>query len=323
MARVPAQSPQPAAQQAPPAVANGRSLNAPRAYSMAARLAPAPAAGSSTLAQRAEGGVGEKSANSAPQASPLQSQSTGAPLTAGAVVNGFLRPPNPLHLTIEHNQGPDNGLSAIRGSVTDPSGAVVAGASVTLRTASGETASTATTDGQGRFALAAVVPGQYQLLITARGFRSDSERLNLQARDLAQLSPVLEIGAASQSVTVTAANSALASTSPADDARLAAIVPVLPGKLPSTASVVRNGRILALDTVGRLYLSRDAGRHWKKIHAVWSGSVAHLGLATEAESSAFVDSIPSGGRAAPPIFELTTTNGAVWISSDGTHWRLR
>jgi hypothetical protein len=322
MAGVPAQSPRPAAQQASPVVA-GRAQAALSTSGAAAGLATAPATGSATAAQQSDGLLAAKNANPAIQAGPVELQSERRLFAAGRAVNGLLGAPNPLHLTIEHNQGPDNGFSAIRGAVTDPAGAVVANASITLRKASGEVASTATTDPQGRFTLPAVVPGQYRLLITAPGFRADSERLDLQARDLAQLSPVLEVGAASQTVTVTVANQTLALSSNSDNAQLSAIVPVLPGKVPSISSIVSNGRILALDAAGRLYLSRDAGRHWKKIRAVWSGSVAHLGPATEAESSTDMKARSAGVPAVPPIFELTTTDGAIWISSDGAHWHLR
>jgi hypothetical protein len=255
------------------------------------------------------------------QATPAPPPAAPGALTAGSAVNGFLASGNALHLTIEHNQGPDNGLSAIRGTVTDPSGAVIGRASVTLRRTSSEIASTATADVQGRFTLPEVAPGQYELQVSAPGFQTDSERIDLEARDVAVLAPVLQIGASAQSVDVVAEDNALVTTPAARDAQLAAISPQLPDKLPAATTVVKNGRMLALDTRGTLYVSRDAGRHWKKIRPVWTGSIAHLTLAEQAELSAL--NKKEFSSTAPPLFQLTTTDGAIWISSDGAHWRLR
>jgi hypothetical protein len=313
------QAPQPAAQQAPPVVASDQ----PQATT-AARGAEATfpgtgqAAGSAATPRPAQGSLAATRTNPASQL-PAP---TAKPTINGALAqNRFLARADALHLTIEHNQGPDNGLSAIRGTVTDLSGATISRASITLRATSGETAATTTSDDIGRFTLPAVAPGQYELQISAPGFKPDSERLDLQARDLVQLSPTLQVGASTQTVEVSADSAALETTPAMTDAQLAAIVPVLPGKLPSTTSVVKNGRILTLDTAGTLYLSRDAGHRWKKIRPVWTGSIAHLALAEQAESSDFKKKEISG--TAPPSFEITTTDGAVWISSDGTHWRLR
>lgn len=322
MAGAPAQSSAPAAQQAPPVVASDQTQAARNVQNAGAGFAPAPAAPSGAAPQPAPGTIVAMRAKSTlKEATPASQPAAAGRLTGGPVANGLLTPPNPLHLTIEHNQGPDNGLSAIHGTVSDTSGAFISRASITLRAASGATAATTITDNNGGFTLSSVSPGQYELQISAPGFRTETEHLDLQARDLAQLSPALQVGAASQAVEVAAENTALATTSEPTDAQLDAIVPKLPGNLPATAKVVMNGRILALDTAGALYLSRDAGRHWKKIHAVWTGSIAHLALAEQAESPAFKRKEIPGNAA--PIFEMTTTDGAVWISNDGAHWRLR
>jgi hypothetical protein len=322
MSGLEAQAPQPAAKQIAPTVASGQpqAAHAVRGAETTPLVA-GPTAGSAAAAQQAQGNVAGAQRSAAQLAASTASPTVNGALIQAPAQNRFLARADALHLTIEHNQGPDNGLSAIRGTVTDPSGAIIARASITLRATSGETAATTATDALGRFTLPAVAPGQYELQISAQGFLMKTERLDLQARDLAQLSPALQVGAASQTVEVTAGAAALQTTPAMTDAKLAAIVPVLPGKLPSATSVVKNGRILALDTAGTLYLSRDAGRRWKKIRPVWTGSIAHLALGEQAQSSAFKKREISGN--APPLFEITTTDGGVWISSDGAHWRLR
>jgi hypothetical protein len=318
------QSGQPVAQQTAPLVASDQAQAAPAARGAVAGPAPTPATGSAAVAQQTPGSIAAMRTFSAlkrtaPAPVPPTASSS---LAAAPAVNGTLALVTPLHLTIEHNQGPDNGFSAIRGAVTDPSGALISGASVTLRSTAGQIAATTTTGADGRFTLPAVAPGPYEVQISAPGFQSDSERLDLQARDLALLSPTLKTGAATETVEVSAAATPAPTTPVPTDAQLAAIAPVLPAKLPATATVAKNGRMLALDSAGTLYLSRDAGRRWKKIHRVWTGSIVHLTLAEPAGSSSFTKKeIPS--VAPPPLFALTTTDGAIWISNDGAHWRLR
>lgn len=311
-----------AAKQAPAAASNGQPPTALVVGGAVAQLPTAPATGSAFAAQRASGNVASMRANSTLKQSTAAPPPAGAgALTAGPAVNRLLAPGNALHLTIEHNEGPDNGFSAIRGAVTDLSGAAIPHASVTLQNAAGGTIATATTDANGQFAWTTIAPGQYELQISATGFTTGSERLDLQARDLALLKPTLKVGAATQTVEVVEDNKTLATTSAATGAQLAAIVPALPGKLPAAATVANNGRMLALDTAGTLYLSRDAGHRWKKVRPVWTGSIAHLAVTPEAESSAHKEGAISGVSSSS--FELTATDGAVWISSDGAHWRLR
>jgi hypothetical protein len=318
-----AQPAQPAAKQAAPTVASGQPQIALAESGAAPQGTPAPSAGSAAPAQQAQRTVATKRAVPPAQpASPAASQVAAGALTSGLAVRGYLASSDALHLTIEHNQGPDNGLSAINGTVTDLSGAVISHASITLRSSTSGTTSATTTDDHGGFALPTVAPGQYELQISAPGFLTDTERLDLQARDVAQLSPALRVGAASTTVeVVNEENASLDASSVPTDAQLDAIVPVLPGKLPAATKAVKNGRILALDTAGTLYLSRDAGRHWKKIRPAWTGAIAHLVVAPGASSSALQMGEIAG--TAHPLFEITTTDGAIWISNDGAHWRLR
>lgn len=58
---------------------------------------------------------------------------------------------------------------SIKGQVLDPSGAVVAGASVTVKSASGQTA-TATSNAQGSYEIKGLAPGAYSVTVTAQGF---------------------------------------------------------------------------------------------------------------------------------------------------------
>src|SRR5215467_1134511 len=79
-----------------------------------------------------------------------------------------------IELNIEHDRGPFNGLAAITGSVTDPSGAVVGGATVELRdVSSGKKRSTRANDA-GQFNFSGLPAGDYRISLTAPGFTTTS-----------------------------------------------------------------------------------------------------------------------------------------------------
>src|SRR5260221_3383971 len=65
----------------------------------------------------------------------------------------------------------------ITGTVTDPSGAVISGATVTARSASTDVTSTATSNDSGSFRFVFVKPDTYKLAVTHAGFRSASETI--------------------------------------------------------------------------------------------------------------------------------------------------
>jgi hypothetical protein len=94
----------------------------------------------------------------------------------------------------------------LSGTVTDPSGAVVPGASVTMKNqASGNTRET-TSNNEGYFTIAAVPSGTYTVTVAAKGFKS-WERAGIgfspgDRRTLAGI--VLQVGAASEAVRVEA-----------------------------------------------------------------------------------------------------------------------
>ena len=94
-------------------------------------------------------------------------------------------------------------VGAIHGQVTDPSKAVVAGASVIVTGADGAVLS-ATTNQQGIFDLKGVAPGIYKVEIFAKGFAGFvQEGVQVTAGQIQQVNAALEIEAQQQQVTVT------------------------------------------------------------------------------------------------------------------------
>jgi hypothetical protein len=91
------------------------------------------------------------------------------------------------------------------GIVTDPSGAVVPGATVTLTNQDTGAATTKTTDAAGEFMFDFVRVGKYTLGIEARGFKTfQSSDIELGAAQSVRQTFALEIGSATETVRVTA-----------------------------------------------------------------------------------------------------------------------
>jgi hypothetical protein len=231
------------------------------------------------------------------------------------------RPSNLPALRIEHDRGPDDRFSQLNGRVIDASGAVISGATVTLRDAAGATRQ-ATTANDGAFDLSAVPPGHYELVISAPGFETSRLAVDLQPRDLAMLDSALRVGTSTETVTVEAEAPSLKTST----AEVSAVVPNLPSHLPPANTVTSGKRTLSLDSAGTLFFSRNGGRSWKKIKPSWSGRVIDIGLESSAAQEADVPakkSKRSASTAPPAVFQITTESGAHWISPDGSRWLPR
>ena len=66
--------------------------------------------------------------------------------------------------------------TVLRGDVTDPSGAVIPGATISLTTTDGHTLATATSDASGAFSVSNLPPGTYIVLANAKGFAPSASR---------------------------------------------------------------------------------------------------------------------------------------------------
>jgi hypothetical protein len=93
---------------------------------------------------------------------------------------------------------------AVRGTITDPNGAVVAGATVVVTGPTGE--QTITTDSNGRFEIANLTPGQYTVKITQTGFKTVSANATVFVGRTTVVDQALEVGATTTTVEATATN---------------------------------------------------------------------------------------------------------------------
>ena len=96
-------------------------------------------------------------------------------------------------------------LSGVEGTVHDPSGAAIAGAKIVLTDTSLGISKTGTTNESGYFRIDSIAASIYSVSIEKNGFKAwQDPHLVLQVGLIRTLSPALEVGAVSTSVTVSA-----------------------------------------------------------------------------------------------------------------------
>ncbi|HXP08368.1 MAG TPA: TonB-dependent receptor, partial [Acidobacteriaceae bacterium] len=93
----------------------------------------------------------------------------------------------------------------IRGTITDPSGAVILGAEVTAQQAETALSRTTTTDRSGNYVLLELPVGHYRLHVAAKGFEEYlQDGITLNVNETASVSPHLAVGSEKQQVLVRA-----------------------------------------------------------------------------------------------------------------------
>ena len=258
----------------------------------------------------------------------LQAAETKHPESPNAIANKKDLP----GLQIERAREKDETLAGVSGRITDPTGASVSGATVTLSDATGKTRQTKTS-ADGSFYLTELAAGRYELTVTASGFETSDQSIELNPNELAMLQPKLAVGSASEQVIVEAntqvvqtdssevssvVNNQQVSNLATNGRNAMALIQLSPG--PVTVS--HGNRFLSLNDAGDLLVSRNGGKKWKKVKSQWVGKVVRIGLTPPYSSEAAQNAKSETGSASRgAIFQLTTESGAIWISKDGAHWR--
>ena len=103
--------------------------------------------------------------------------------------------------------------ASIQGTVTDPTGAVIPGATVTLTdTATNHTATT-TTSGNGVYTFNALPPDRFTLAVTASGFKAKTlANVQIRPEQANAVNVTLNLGQSTQTVTVNGAQASLLNT---------------------------------------------------------------------------------------------------------------
>jgi hypothetical protein len=102
---------------------------------------------------------------------------------------------------------------SINGVVTDPSGAVIPGANISIHNPVSGYERSATSDANGRFNFGNVPYNSYHLSVTATGFSNHSQDVDVRSAVPASLTVTLEIGASAETVTVESAGDLVESDS--------------------------------------------------------------------------------------------------------------
>ena len=93
----------------------------------------------------------------------------------------------------------------LTGTVTDPSGAVVSGATVTLKSSATGSSRTTTTNANGAYRFSLLPPGTYNVSVTATGFSKSDTTVNVAVGQASISDLKLSVGASSQTVEVSSA----------------------------------------------------------------------------------------------------------------------
>lgn len=236
----------------------------------------------------------------------------GIPTAALPPLPSSLPPPPPPPAKLEARSSEAG--SGISGTVMDPAGAVVPGASVQVRQLKGTLKNNARTDANGEFKFAGLPAGLYELRVEMPGFRVTEQQVDVRGQEIAAVRPTLQVGASAESVTVEAASPTIQTESSeivGKSRRRQAVPPEprpLPSGLPATTTVTRGKVMLAVDSAGILFFSGNTGKNWKAVKPFWSGKVIDLASPAEPPQPSTVG------------FQLTTDSDSIWLSKDGRHW---
>src|SRR5438128_1200294 len=92
---------------------------------------------------------------------------------------------------------------SITGKVTDPNGAVVAGATVTVINTGTNAEATTITNTEGTYDFPVLLPGKYTLLVTKQGFKVEArEQIEIRVADKLTIDVQLKTGSISETVTI-------------------------------------------------------------------------------------------------------------------------
>jgi Carboxypeptidase regulatory-like domain/Putative zinc-finger len=131
--------------------------------------------------------------------------------------------------------------ATLSGTITDPAGAVVPGATVVATNSAAEIVRSAATDNRGQYRMEGLVPGSYRIEAQSKGFETESFSAKVAPAQQAVADVTLRVGVASQTVAVEA--------SPVSTEDLAAGASQV-AKSPDT------------QTLSRFELTTDDGEHW-------------------------------------------------------------
>jgi Carboxypeptidase regulatory-like domain len=148
------------------------------------------------------------------------------------------------------------GGAAVSGVVTDPSGAVIPGASVKVTNGATGAAISTATDRAGRYVVSGLAPGTYRMDVAMRGFETLQTSVGLTASQRVVSNLRLTVGAQSETVTVTNA-------APQIETEQATLGALVGGKTEAKAKKVAPPVFAITTEKGERWVSAD-GESWVK-----------------------------------------------------------
>ena len=110
--------------------------------------------------------------------------------------------------------GQGGGNAALTGTVTDPTGATISQAHVTLTQIGTDVRRTASTNASGQFTISSIPPSNYRLTVEAGGFKTYVQDVTLLADESGALQIPMQLGASTETVTVEATATLVNTTTP-------------------------------------------------------------------------------------------------------------
>ena len=127
------------------------------------------------------------------------------------------------------------GTATLVGTVTDPTGAVIAGAKVKVVNTGTQFVSANTTSAEGSYYVPYLIPGSYRLTIEANGFKTYvREGITLRTNESPRINVAMDVGAVSDTVSVTA-------TAPLLETETAAAGQIIEGRTIVKIPVMQKG----------------------------------------------------------------------------------
>ncbi|HJX92871.1 MAG TPA: TonB-dependent receptor [Pyrinomonadaceae bacterium] len=105
--------------------------------------------------------------------------------------------------------GQGTNLGTIRGTITDPNGAVIANAAVRITDKATGLSRDVTTNGDGNYEVAALKPGTYELMVMATGFKKTIAEAVLNGSEIVRADVKAEVGTQNETVTVSGTDAGL------------------------------------------------------------------------------------------------------------------
>src|ERR671926_445615 len=124
--------------------------------------------------------------------------------------------------------------ATLTGRVSDPNGAAIPGATVSITSQATQLTETATTNDEGNYTVPFLLPGRYTVKVEAQGFKAaEANQVELHTADKATFDVTLEVGAVGEVVNVNAE------------------APLLEPDMASRGQVIERERVAELPLVGR------------------------------------------------------------------------